>query len=295
MQTYGLRTQVTIGIVVLAAVVMTGCQGLSTPGGSGPSLSFAQTNVTFGSVPVGKTKTFTETITNSSPAASVMRAGIVALDSKGGVGAPTTGNNDITGITGISSSSSSYAVQGITLPMTLAPGQTATFKVVFTPKSKGMQAGTLSVSTNLTTPMSVALTGTGADPEHHCGQPEHLKFRQCSNWNDQHSSGNTFEFWRVAPYDLRDRCLGNRVLAERSKRSNYPRSRTDGYVQRPICSDQQRKSDRFVYGDLGRLEPFSENFRDRNGRCRWWTVYFARECQFWQRAGGALSDSRRKL
>ena len=73
MQTYGLRTQVTIGIVVLAAVVMTGCQGLSTPGGSGPSLSFAQTNVTFGSVPVGKTKTFTETITNSSPAASAIR------------------------------------------------------------------------------------------------------------------------------------------------------------------------------------------------------------------------------
>jgi hypothetical protein len=150
-QTFGLRSKAAFGIVVLAVVVMTGCQGLSTPGSTGPTLSFAQANVTFGSVPVGKTKIFTETITNSSPAA----------DSKGG-GASTTVSNNVT-ILQISSSSSSYTVEGITLPVTLAPGQSATFKVKFAPKSKGTQSGTLSVSTDQTQPMSVTLTGTGSD------------------------------------------------------------------------------------------------------------------------------------
>jgi hypothetical protein len=186
-KTYGLQTKATIGIVVLAVVVMTGCQGLSTPGTSGPSLSFAQTNVTFGSVPVGKTKTFTETITNSSPAASVVRAGagIGANDSKGGGrGVPTTASNDVT-ILQITSSSSSYTVEGITLPVTLAPGQTATFKVKFAPKSKGTQAGNLSISTSQTAPMSVALMGTGLIRAH-CREPERFEFWQCAEWHHGH-------------------------------------------------------------------------------------------------------------
>jgi len=182
-KTYGLQTKATIGIVVLAVVVMTGCQGLSTPGTSGPSLSFAETNVTFGSVPVGKTKTFTETITNSSPAASVVRAGvgIGANDSKGGTGGvPTTASNDVT-ILQISSSSSSYTVEGITLPVTLTPGQTATFKVKFAPKSKGTQAGNLSISTSQTAPMSVALMGTGSDPSTLSASPSALSFGNVQN------------------------------------------------------------------------------------------------------------------
>jgi len=182
-KTYGLQTKATIGIVVLAVVVMTGCQGLSTPGTSGPSLSFAETNVTFGSVPVGKTKTFTETITNSSPAASVVRAGvgIGANDSKGGTGGvPTTASNDVT-ILQISSSSSSYTVEGITLPVTLTPGQTATFKVKFAPKSKGTQAGNLSISTSQTAPMSVALMGTGSDPSTLSASPSTLSFGNVQN------------------------------------------------------------------------------------------------------------------
>ena len=153
MQVFGLRVKAALGITLLAVAAMTGCSGMSTPGTSaGPSLSFTQSSVTFGSVAVGKTKTFTETITNSSAAmsqASVIGAAIAT--------------NNIT-ILQISSSSSSYSVTGISLPATLAPGQSATFTVKFTPKSTGTQAGTLSVSTDATEPMTLNLMGTGATP-----------------------------------------------------------------------------------------------------------------------------------
>src|SRR5690349_2862025 len=121
-RTSGLRWKLAAAITVLTAVIMTGCLGLSTPPSS-TALSFAQPTVRFGSVSVGKTKTFTQTVTSVMPAAA----------STGGL-APLP--NTIA-IVQISSSSSSFSVQGITLPITLSPGQSASFKIAFAPKSSG--------------------------------------------------------------------------------------------------------------------------------------------------------------
>lgn len=155
MQTFGLRWKAAYGLAALAMAVLTGCQGLSTPG-SAPTLQFAQSTITFGNVPVGKSKTFTQTITNTTPAADV--------GGKSGGPAPTAPANMNVTILQITSSMSTYAIEGITLPVTLAPGQSATFKVKFSPKSKGAQSGSLSVTTDMTAPMTLPLTGTGAAP-----------------------------------------------------------------------------------------------------------------------------------
>src|SRR5690242_1867899 len=148
-RTSGLRWKLAAGIAVLTALIMTGCLGLSTPPSS-TALSFAQPNVSFGSVSVGKTKTFTQTVTNVMPAAA----------STGGL-APLP--NTIT-ILQISSSSSSFSVQGITLPITLSPGQSASFKIAFAPKSSGKQSGALTISTGQTEPIALPLEGMGATP-----------------------------------------------------------------------------------------------------------------------------------
>lgn len=148
-RTSGLRWKLAAGIAVLTALIMTGCLGLSTPPSS-TALSFAQPNVSFGNVSVGKTKTFTQTVTNVMPAAA----------STGGL---TPLPNTIT-ILQISSSSSSFSVQGITLPITLAPGQSVSFKIAFTPKTRGTTSGALTISTGQTDPIALPLEGTGADP-----------------------------------------------------------------------------------------------------------------------------------
>jgi Abnormal spindle-like microcephaly-assoc'd, ASPM-SPD-2-Hydin len=148
-RTSGLRWKLAAAITLLTAVVMTGCLGLSTPPSS-TALSFAQPNVSFGSVSVGKTKTFTQTVTNVMPAAA----------STGGL-APLP--NTIT-ILQISSSSSSFSVQGITLPITLSPGQSVSFKIAFAPKSSGKQSGALTISTGQTDPIALPLEGMGATP-----------------------------------------------------------------------------------------------------------------------------------
>src|ERR1017187_2444646 len=102
------------------------------PGGLGsnpPSLSF-------GGVTVGNKQSLSETVTN-------------------------TGGSSVT-ISQVGISGTGYSLSGITAPITLTAGQSATFTVAFAPASAGSVSGNVTVTSNSSNPtLTIPLSGTG--------------------------------------------------------------------------------------------------------------------------------------
>lgn len=112
---------------------------------SGTGLTLGQlgaspASLSFGNIAAGTTTSLSETVTNSG-------------------GSPIT-------ISQITPSGTEFGVSGITLPLTLAASQSATFSVSFAaPQSGGSMSGTLGIASNASDPMlSVSLAGTGVLP-----------------------------------------------------------------------------------------------------------------------------------
>src|SRR5262249_19042813 len=80
-------------------------------------------------------------------APGTLNFGNVAVGSTGtqGLSLSATGG-DVT-INSASSSSSQFALLGVTFPLTIPSGQTSTFNVSFTPKAAGTTSGNLSLAT----------------------------------------------------------------------------------------------------------------------------------------------------
>ncbi len=103
------------------------------------SLTANPTSFNFGSVLVGSNQTQTETLTN-------------------------VGNQNVTLSTPVISGVG-FSYTGLTLPLTLAPNQSTTFGVVFTPTATGTIDGTLSIpNSGSSAALDIALSGTGATP-----------------------------------------------------------------------------------------------------------------------------------
>ena len=89
----------------------------------------------FGSVPVGTTKTQPKSLTNTG-------------------GSPTT-------ITRATTTGSGFAVKGLSLPLTLAAGQSANFTVTYSPTSAGISSGSLIVVSDASnSSLATSLSGT---------------------------------------------------------------------------------------------------------------------------------------
>jgi hypothetical protein len=107
----------------------------ATGGGTAGSLSVAAPTLNFGNVQVGSNQTLSESLTNS-----------------GGSSVTITQATASTG----------FSVSNLTLPLTLTPGQSFTFGVVFAPTTSGSVVGTISVASNASNPqLQIALAGTG--------------------------------------------------------------------------------------------------------------------------------------
>ncbi len=92
------------------------------------------TSLGFGSIHVGSTQTLSETVTN-------------------------TGGSSVT-ISLVGASGAGFGVSGISTPVTLAAGQSATFSGTFTPQSPGTVSGNITISSNAST-LTIPLSGTG--------------------------------------------------------------------------------------------------------------------------------------
>jgi hypothetical protein len=99
-------------------------------------LAATPSSVNFGSVTVGSTASQTITLTNSGTASTTVTQAAV--------------------------SGAGYTLSGPTLPLTLAPGQNASYTATFTPAAAGNATGNISIASNAAnSPLSIPLSGTG--------------------------------------------------------------------------------------------------------------------------------------
>ncbi len=116
---YRLLRRLAIFLVIAGGLLLlSGCQGLAGGSSSGGTVGLGSGSLNFGSVPIGSSKTLSDTITNNT-AASVTISSIQGL-------------------------SSGFKVTGITPPLVLAVGQTASFDVQFQPTASGDPTVTIS-------------------------------------------------------------------------------------------------------------------------------------------------------
>jgi hypothetical protein len=130
-------------VVVLAVATMVGCQGFSSgkpatqsaPVTSPGDLTAAPASITFGNVQVGTSQTLTDTVSN-------------------------TGGSSLT-ISQATPTGTGFAISGLTVPATLAPGQSATFNVTFSPTATGAVTGNVALTNDGSgSPLNIALSGT---------------------------------------------------------------------------------------------------------------------------------------
>jgi Abnormal spindle-like microcephaly-assoc'd, ASPM-SPD-2-Hydin len=108
--------------------------------GTASQLGASPSAVAFGSVATGSTGSQTITLTNS-------------------------GSASLT-ISQATASGAGFGISGIGTPLTINPGQMATFTAQFTPTSAGNATGSISiVSSAPNSPLTIALTGTGTQPQ----------------------------------------------------------------------------------------------------------------------------------
>jgi Abnormal spindle-like microcephaly-assoc'd, ASPM-SPD-2-Hydin len=97
-------------------------------------------SVSFGSVAVGSDGLQSITLTNSGTASITISSAVA--------------------------SGTGFAVAGLSTPTTLSAGQSASFSASFTPSSAGSASGSISIASDAAgSPMVIALSGTGAQPE----------------------------------------------------------------------------------------------------------------------------------
>lgn len=114
---------------------------LSGTGTSAGTLAVSPTSLNFGAVVVGSSSLLNGTLTAAGTAVTVASASL---------------------------SNSEFALSGISLPATLAAGQSATFAVTFTPQASGAASASLSFSSNASnSPTVQTMTGTGTAATQH--------------------------------------------------------------------------------------------------------------------------------
>jgi len=114
-----------LATVITGAGILSGCAGLANTSNTAltpDEIQITPTALTFSNVSVGQSATQAAVLTN-------------------------TGSKSVS-ITQLSSSSSEFTAAGITMPLTLAPGQSAQFKVAFKTSTAGTVSGTLSAMTS---------------------------------------------------------------------------------------------------------------------------------------------------
>lgn len=114
-------------------------------------LTTSPANLGFGSVLVGSSQTLAETLTNSGGASVTISA----------VGATASG----------------FTANGLSLPLILNAGQSASFSVRFSPTSSGGVNGNLAITSNAANSvLNVPLSGTGVTPGQLSASPASLSF-----------------------------------------------------------------------------------------------------------------------
>ncbi len=139
--------------VVLLPLLFAGCQGLAgnpSPGNSG-SVASSPTTLAFGNAQVGSHASLSETVKN-------------------------TGASTVT-ISSASVGNAAYSISGLTLPASVAAGQSIAFTVKFAPNAAGSASGNLTLVSDATnSPLTIPLSGTGVTAGNLSANPASLAF-----------------------------------------------------------------------------------------------------------------------
>jgi invasion protein IalB len=146
------------GTLLLSAAILSGCAGVTSAKGSSTTSTTNTTNST----------NSTSSSTQTSPAALSASPGSVSF---GNVAVGSTANQSLTvtnsggatlTISQAVASGAGFTLSGVPLPVSLNPGNSATFTASFTPAATGNTSGAATfTSADLGAPVSIALTGTG--------------------------------------------------------------------------------------------------------------------------------------
>jgi hypothetical protein len=143
-------------IIMLALATMVGCQGFSSGKSSSQttqpgSLSASPASVSFGNVQIGTSQTQSDSLSN-------------------------TGGTSLT-VTQATPTGAGFTITGLSLPLTLSPGQSASFSVVFSPQSAGSVTGNLAITNSASsTPLNIALSGTAVTAGNLTGSPTSISY-----------------------------------------------------------------------------------------------------------------------
>ena len=135
---------------------------LSGTGIAAGSLSANPASLIFGNVQTGSSQSLSGTLTNS-------------------------GGSSVT-ITQASATGTGFTLSGLSLPVTLAPGQNTSFSVKFAPQSAGSASGSVSITSDAPS-LSIPLSGTGVTPGALTANPASLSFGNVQTGNSQSLSG----------------------------------------------------------------------------------------------------------
>jgi hypothetical protein len=135
-----------LAVVLAASMIGSGCAGVvqgSTPSGTGTpppappqaQLSATPMSASFPAVAAGSSSSQAITLQN------------------GGTGSVTISGANVTG--------AGFSTSGLTLPMSIAAGQKATFNVVFAPSSAGNASGSIALTNNASSaPLAISVSGS---------------------------------------------------------------------------------------------------------------------------------------
>ncbi len=93
--------------------------------------------------------------------------GNVTVGGSASLGGTLTASGANVTVTSATSSSSEFLLTGLSFPLTVTAGKSASFTVKFTPQTSGIASGTLSFASNATSSPTESLTGTGVAPSQH--------------------------------------------------------------------------------------------------------------------------------
>jgi hypothetical protein len=128
-----------------------GAVGLQGAGVGTGQLSDSPTSLSFGSLPIGNNQTLPATLTNV------------------GTSSTTISQATVTG--------AGFTLSGLSLPVTLAAGQSASFNVVFAPQASGTVNGNVAiVSDAVNSPLNLPVSGAGLPPGSLSANPPSLNF-----------------------------------------------------------------------------------------------------------------------
>lgn len=159
--------------VLVAALVSVSCGGAmpqtSHAAGttSAANLTLNSSNIDFGNVSVGGSKTNSITLTNASPSG----------------GASVTFSQ-------VTTTGSAFSASTPSLPIVLTPGQSSTITITFAPTTSGALTGSLSVTVvGAPDPATVSLTGSGVGAAQLAVSPATLNFGSVAVGSSQNQSG----------------------------------------------------------------------------------------------------------